>query len=65
MPSCNLIRLLKLPDGQTVSAVRPGMLLSFGDRWQVIDPADNNVLIDGMTTQFKDWLIGKGWLTLT
>lgn len=61
MPRCWLSKDVKL-NGQTVKARSPGVLLKCGDRWTVVDPSNDNVLIDGMTTGFKQRLIDKGLL---
>ena len=61
MPRCTIFQQFAFKD-QVIITGREAVLLTFGDRFTVIDPSDNNALIEGMTKQFKTLLEEKGWL---
>lgn len=61
MPRCTIYQKFTSND-QVIITGRQAVILSFGDKFAVIDPANDNVLIDGMTSSFKSLLEERGWL---
>lgn len=59
MPRISLTKRVTLA-GKVIECRSPGILLREGERYSVIDPANNNELISGMTASFRDMLISKG-----
>lgn len=63
MPRVRLQKKVSIA-GQVVVAWSPGVLLQYGDRWTVVDPSNDNVLIDGMTGGFKQFLLDRGFMVI-
>lgn len=63
MPRCWLKKQIYLGH-QWIDGASPAILLKEGDRFSVIDPANNNELIRGMTKSFLATLQTKGLLTV-
>lgn len=52
-------------NGQPIRAWHPALMIKFNDRMEVIDPATNNVLIQGATDSFIQDLMRKDLLRIT
>jgi hypothetical protein len=63
MPRVNLIKVIPV-DGEALIMRSPGVLIRENERWSVIDPANNNDLIKGMTPAFRDRLIRHGLMEI-
>ena len=63
MPQVLLAKTVHI-NGQTILAWSPGIMVTENDRFTVIDPANNNELIRGMTPEFAAKLVDKGLMLM-